>query len=349
MTAPSAWFRRMSRLLASLAVAVLAVATPPAEAEDAAAFYKGQTVRLIVGYGAGGGYDAYARQLAPHLEKRLGATVVVENRTGAGGLLALNQLAAGEPDGLSIMLVNGEGAALAQLLGEEGVRYDLMKLPWLGRVSTEAGVVLLGPRLPYRTLADAAAATERIRWGAGGKTDSLGDRAAVLSHALGLNSKIILGYKGANEAALAAIQGEVDAIVVSAGTAGKFVRDGTMTAAAVMDRERSPLLPDVPTVFEAADLSPEAAWWLDFRAKVGEIGRALITTPGVPDDRVQFLRAVAAAMLADPAVVAEGDGTGRPIEYAAATELRELIRQTLETLDSAKLAEVRSVLLEKYY
>src|SRR3990170_3983388 len=265
MTAPSAWFRRISRLLASLAIAVLAVATPPAEAEDAAAFYKGQTVRLIVGYGAGGGYDAYARQLAPHLEKRLGATVVVENRTGAGGLLALNQLAAGAPDGLSIMLVNGEGAALAQLLGEEGVRYDPMKVPWLGRA------------------------------------------------------------------------------------AGKCVRDGTMTAAAVMDRERSPLLPDVPTVFEAADLSPEAAWWLDFRAKVGEIGRALITTPGVPDDRVQFLRAVAAAMLADPAVVAEGDGTGRPIEYAAATELRELIRQTLETLDSAKLAEVRSVLLEKYY
>lgn len=74
-------------------------------AETAAEFYRGKMVKLVVGYGAGGGYGTYAGMPAPHLEERLGATVVVENRPG-GGIVALNQVAAAKPDGLTIMLIN---------------------------------------------------------------------------------------------------------------------------------------------------------------------------------------------------------------------------------------------------
>ena len=349
MTTPNTWFRRMSRLLVSLPVAFLAVATPRAEAEDAAAFYKGRTVRLVVGYGAGGGYDAYARLLAPHLEKRLGATVVVENLPGAGGILALNQLAAGDADGLSIMLVNGEAATLAQLLGEEGVRYDLTKMIWLGRVTTEQKAVLLSTKSPYRSLAELSSATQTIKWGAGGKIDMLGAGAAFLSEALGLGSKIILGYEGSKEVVLAALRGEVDCIVSSASSAKQYVEAENMIAAVVLDRERSPLLPEVPTVFEAVTLSPEATWWLDFRARVSKVGRAFIAAAGVPEDRIQYLRDAITAVLSDPAVISEGGSTGRPIEPLAAAELRDLVGQTLEALDEAKLAEMRHVILEKYY
>ena len=82
----------------------------------------------MVGFGTGGGFDAYARMIGPPLGKALDATVVVENQPGAGGIIALNRVAASPPDGLTMMIVDGTPAALGQLLGQENVRYDLAKL-----------------------------------------------------------------------------------------------------------------------------------------------------------------------------------------------------------------------------
>jgi len=102
---------------ASLIIAEFLVSAPPrantAEAERA--YFTGKTVRMIVGYGPGGGYDAYARMISPYLGKFLGATILVENQPGAGGLIALNRIYAAPPDGLLMMLVNGTGAAMSQL------------------------------------------------------------------------------------------------------------------------------------------------------------------------------------------------------------------------------------------
>ena len=113
-----------------LVLFMLALAAPvsPVAAQDSEqAFFSGKTVRFVVGYGPGGGYDAYARMLAPYLSKNLGATVIVENRPGAGGLVALNGVSVAPPDGLAMMIVNGTGAAYAQLTDLQGARYDLAK------------------------------------------------------------------------------------------------------------------------------------------------------------------------------------------------------------------------------
>src|SRR4051812_37396165 len=86
-------------------IAALAMSTLTAAAEDSEqAFFSGKTVRLVVGFGPGGGYDLYARMLAPYLAKSLGATVIVENRPGAGGLLALNVVYVSPADGLTMMI-----------------------------------------------------------------------------------------------------------------------------------------------------------------------------------------------------------------------------------------------------
>ena len=94
-------------------------------------------MRVVVGYGPGGGYDTYARFLAPHLEARLGTTVIVENQPGAGGFNALGALLREPGDGLRILMLNGEASVLAQLVDKAGVRFDLRKLGYLGRVSYE--------------------------------------------------------------------------------------------------------------------------------------------------------------------------------------------------------------------
>ena len=129
--------RLTGRLCTSFAVAlvVLSSAAAPTSAQDAAAFYKGKTVKFIVGNAPGGGFDAYARMLAPHLEKQLGATVVVQNQPGAGGLVALNSVYKATGDGLQLMMVNGLGGVLAQLVDDPSVRFDLSKMGVLGIVS----------------------------------------------------------------------------------------------------------------------------------------------------------------------------------------------------------------------
>ena len=253
--------RNLARAIALLAM--VSIVPGWASAETAAEFYAGKVVKLVVGYGPGGGYDSYARLLAPFLEKRLGATVVVENRPGGGGMVAIGQLAASQGDSLTLVLANMEAAALGQLLDNPGIRFDVTELSIVARVAGERKVALLSAESPF-----------------GGKTDGIADGAAIFSEALGLNSEIIIGYKGSKEVALAAIRGEVDGLFISAGTARKLAAKGQLNALAVMDRERSPVLPDVPTIFELADLSPERAWWIDFRAGIGALGRTLVAAPG---------------------------------------------------------------------
>jgi len=115
--------RRIFVLL--LAVFWIVSVSPGRAQETEKAFYAGKTVRMVVGTGVGGGYDVFSRLIAPYLAKTLGTTVVVENQPGAGGLLALNKLYVAPPDGLQISLSQGMMAAVAQLMGDQAVRFDL--------------------------------------------------------------------------------------------------------------------------------------------------------------------------------------------------------------------------------
>lgn len=346
-------FVRARRYFLGVAAATVWAVSPAsgafAQGTDAAEFYQGKVIKLLIGAGPGGGYDAYARLIAPHLERKTGATVVVENRPGGGGLLALNRMVAAKPDGLTLMIVNGPAAALAQLLAKEGVRFDVTDLVWLGRVAYDPRLVMWSAKSPFRTLADGLNAPRRIKWGAGDKADWLAVSAAFASEALGLDSLIITGYKGAKEVALAAIRGEVDGISVSAGTGKKFARGGKMIPVVVLGRERSSLFPDVQTIFEEVSLSEDAAWWIDYQAQALEIGRAIATTPGVPESRAAFLRGAIREILTNPDVIAEAGKIGRGLDYAPPDRVQELVAEMLTSLDEEKLARVKSVVLEKYY
>src|SRR5262245_30782798 len=120
--------RKVGRIAIGILFSLVAMASSAAAQDSEQAFFSGKTVRFVVGFGPGGGYDAYARMLAPYLSKTLGATVIVENRPGAGGLVALNGVYMAPADGLTIMIVNGTGAAYSQLTDQQSARYDLAKL-----------------------------------------------------------------------------------------------------------------------------------------------------------------------------------------------------------------------------
>jgi len=155
--------------LLGAALGVMAAST--ARAADEAAFYQGKQIRFFTMGSPGGGYDTYMRALVPHLEKKLGAKVLPTNEPGAGGLTAVNRTINAPPDGLTIVLVGGETLVTAQLYDSPGVNYDVRKLPWLARLSSEAKVALLGPKSPYNTVADLMKSEKTVTWAGSSKID----------------------------------------------------------------------------------------------------------------------------------------------------------------------------------
>jgi tripartite-type tricarboxylate transporter receptor subunit TctC len=339
---------KKSLLRTLTALFALSALAAPAGAETAAEFYKGKVVKLVVGYSAGGGYDAYARLLAPHLEKRLGAQVVVENRPGGGGTLALNQVAAAEPDGLRIMLIGAAIASFSQIVEAEGVRYKVGRLGFLGRISDEKRILVISDESSIESLDDLLNASRPIRFGGTSRSATIAAGSAFLAEALGFDAQIIVGYKGSKEIALAAIRGEIDGFIPSDASARRYGKEKGLKPFAVMSRERSPLLPDVPTFFELTELSPQQAWWLDYSDSLFGLGRALVTTPDIPADRLEFLQQAVREVLTDPAVIAEAAAAKRPVNYGSPAQAKQMINRLMDELSDEELARVRHVALEKY-
>lgn len=339
---PATWAR-----LTGAAFAALFALHAPALAQNAEAeanYFKGKTVRLTVGYGPGGGYDVYARMIAPHISKHLGATIIVENQPGAGGITALNATSNAPPDGLHMMIVNGAGAALAQLTGAQGVRYDLGKLGHLGTVSASPWMWLVSAESKVKTPQDALNLGKEIMWSATGPMDGLADGAAFTCEALAMKCKVVMGYNGSNQAALAVTKGEMDAIYVSDTSANNYVKSGQNRAVAAIARNRSRFFPDTPTIFEAAKLSPEQAWLIDFRANIEDLGRILVVPPGLPPARIAFLQQAVKKALTDPDVVAEGERTQRYIDFQDAETTRKRTLSVVSDVTPEQKQKVLAVL-----
>src|SRR5436190_6786249 len=179
----------LSLALAVLGAMVMAAMPARAADESAAAFFQGKQVRFYTMGSPGGGYDTYMRALVPHLEKKLGARMLPTNEPGAGGLIAVNRTINAPPDGLTILLVGGETLATAQLYESPGVNYDVRKLTWLARLSSEAKVALLGPKSPYRSVLDLAASETPVTWAGSSKIDGNTDFTALMAYALGMKAK----------------------------------------------------------------------------------------------------------------------------------------------------------------
>lgn len=328
--------------IGALAAAILLLAAAPAQANEAE-YYKGKTVKMIVGFGPGGGYDAYARMIAPHLAKRLGATVVVENQPGAGSLTALNRLFQAPPDGLQMMLVNGTAAALSQIVGVSAVKYDLGGMTHIATVSVAPWVWLVPKGSAIHSIADARKAGE-ILWGAGGPIDGMSDGAQVTCAALALKCRVVLGYKGSNDVALALARNEMASLYVSDTSANNYVRAGDVRPVANMSRKRSRFFPDLPTVFETEKLSAEAEWLLDFHSTVQDLGRIISMPPNIPSARRAFLQEAARLTLTDKELIAEGEKSQRYIDYFDAETTSKNVDKVINQLTTEQRARVRKVM-----
>jgi tripartite-type tricarboxylate transporter receptor subunit TctC len=302
-------------------------------------------VRILVGSPPGGGYDIYARLIAPALGTKLGATVLVENKGGNGGLAALATLAMRPADGLTIMVGSAEAAILSQMLDRPGVTWDVTKLNWLAKMAAAPKLWFVGKDGRYPSIADATKASP-LTWSATGPADDISDVQSVISYVLGLKSKIVTGYLGSGDMSLAVIRNEVDSGLLSADSALPHI--DSIKPLALFGARRWRHLPDVPTLTEAAAVAADKMWIVKLRQDIGEAQRAMVAAPDVPPDRVDYLRGVLTEILTDPAVIDEGEKTNREIEYMSGSDLQKLVSE-LMIAAGPRLPEFHKILLDTYF
>ena len=308
-----------------------------------ASFYAGKTVRMVVGFGPGGGYDTFSRMIAPYLGKVLGATVIVENQPGAGGMTSLNRLFVSQADGLTLSLVEGTGAAFAQLTERQGVRYDLTRFGYLATVGAPPAIWVVAPDSPIKTVSQAIAVRQKWRWAASGVSSSLAIGAAFTCEALRLDCQIVPGYTGTNQASLAVAQKEMDAIFLPESSANNFVQAKQNAPLATMARVRSRFFSDLPTIFEAIELDPEQTWLFDFFDQISSLGRIMVVPPDMPADRLAFLQEAVRKTLNNPQLIAEGEKAGRIIEYMDPDTTYKNVQSVIADVTPEQKARIRDI------
>jgi tripartite-type tricarboxylate transporter receptor subunit TctC len=338
--------RKFTRALAAGAAVAASLRASRVFAGGAAAeFYRGKTVRILVGSPPGGGYDIYARLVAPALAQKLGAEVLVENKAGNGGLAALATLLTRPADGLTIMNGSAEAAILSQMLGRSGVTWDVTRLNWLAKLASAPKLWFVGKTARYASVG-AAREAPRLTWSATGPADDISDVQAIISYVLALHSKIVVGYRGSGDMYLAVASNEVDCSLLSADSALPHI--GSIKPLALFGAKRWRHLPDVPTLREVAPLAADKIWIVDLREQIGDAQRAMVAAPDVPADRVDYLRAAFTAVLTDPAVIEEGARTNREIEYMAGGDLQKLVADLMQAA-GPRLPEFKKVVLKSYF
>ena len=310
---------------------------PEAEAESVLA---GATIEFVVPFNPGGGYDTYARLIAPELESALGATVTVSNVPGAGGLVALNQTWAGRTDGTLIQIVEGASALLAELSGQEEVQFQAAEFDWLSGVLGEPTVVTTSADGDITDIDSMIAAAERdgaLRLTSTGVMNAHSVAGLVLERALGVPVQIIGGFDGTDAAFGAVLRGEAHGLLASIGTGSSFANAGEGNIIVSLSNERPGFAQDVVALGEL-DVDPDAVELIEMQSAIADITRAVVAPPGTDAAAVAELRAAFEQVLTDPAFLQEAADQGRDLEWRSGEEVQSMVVAALGSPPDAYLA-----------
>jgi tripartite-type tricarboxylate transporter receptor subunit TctC len=305
--------------------------------------FQGVDVDFVVPYEPGGGYDAYARALAPYLEECLGATMVVQNEPGAGGLVATNKTANAAADDNRIQIVNTVGLVSAQIAEAEGAQFDLRDLSWIGRVSSPPNVLVVATDSPIKDFQDVVDASTPVKFVAQGPGANDYIAPNIVGQAYGFPFEIITGFAGSAEARTSVVAGDADAHVLPIDSQLSAIEAGDVRPIVTIDEEPDPLLPDTPTIYDTEPPSDEAREIIDNLVALGQTGRALIASPEMADDRVEALREGFQCAVESPELVAEMEEQQRPLNTLDGEETASLVEEVLNSPE-----EFQSLVVESY-
>ena len=325
-----------------------AVAETPA-ADD---FYKGKTIRVIVGGTAGGGFDVYTRAMTRYMGKHIpgNPTLIVENMTGAATRIAAKYIhSAAKPDGLTFGIFNGY-LILSQVLDPKGFDFNMREFEWLGVPIQDNVVCALRKESGIANIDQWFAAKTPVKIGGLGPGNSTSDVPRVVKATLNLPIQLVEGYKGTADVRLAADGGELhggcwawESVRV---TWRKALETGDVFPILQVTSKKQPDLPNVPLALDLAK-SDEARQLIRAGGiQPGAVTRVYVTTPKTPKGRVQILRNGFMQTLKDPDFLAEAKKVQLDVNPLTGDEVKTVV-DDLFKLDPPLVAKLSSILTVK--
>ena len=327
---------RLTNIVGCSLASVAALAfVPPASAQSVEDFYKGRSINLMIGGGAGGGYDVYYRALARHIGKHIpgNPNIIPRNQPAASGLAAAAALYnSTEKDGATIGAFPNN-VPMDPLFGNPGARYDALKLNWIGSIGKLQNVCATWHTSPIKTI-EQAREREVITAAAAAPTNTA-IMPKVLNALLGTKFKPIIGYDPGAGLGLAVERGEAEGICGLSWSTIKasrphWIKDHLLNVLVQLGLDK---LPDLPTVPAALDLvtDPVKKDVLTLILIRQEPGRPVAAPPGVPADRLAALRRAFEQTMKDPDFVAEAEKLQMEIEPLTAAEIDALLARAYAT------------------
>src|SRR5262249_42605617 len=327
-----------------VAVLLAGVLGAEASAQTPEQFYAGKTIDFVIGYPPGGSNDTFGRLLARHLGKHIPGkpAIVPKNQPGAGSFLAVNTIFNVAPKDGTVIGIGAPTIPLDEKLGTQGGRVKTAELNWVGSVDALVNIVFMWKTSPVKSFVDAQKREATLSGTGVGSTVSI--YPTVMNNVFGTKFKLVMGYKGSNEAMLAVERGEVEGHSTS-WTALKiahpdWLRDANVAILVQFALKRHAELPDIPTAVELARNDEERAI-LSAVMNATEVGTAFFTAPGVPADRLAALRRAFDATMKDPQLLAEAQRINVGVSRLAGEELQRLVAEVSE-LPPALLDKVRA-------
>jgi tripartite-type tricarboxylate transporter receptor subunit TctC len=310
-------------------VALLCVASGAlAQAPDG--IYKGKQVKVVISSGAGGGYDAYARVLAHHLDRYLpGApAVVTQNMPGAAGMLATNWTYNVAPKDGTVLLATYNALIPEPLFGNPSVQFDPQKFEWVGSIGKQQNVCVVWHTSAIQSIE--AAKQRQVTVASTGATGYSATMPVILNALLGTRFKVVIGY-ATTEARLAVERGEAEGICgLSWSTLMASNPDWILNKRirALLQTGSKPRadLPDVPLLVDAVK-TPEDRKVVELISFAEELGRPFVMPPGTPKPMVLAMRRAFDAVMKDPAFLDEAKKVMLEVDPVTGEEMEEIIRR----------------------
>jgi len=329
---------KLLKLFAAAAGAVLtAIAVAPARAQSVTDFYKGNTVTIIIGSSAGGGFDLYGRLIGRHMSKHLPGSpnVVASNMPGAGSIRLAQHIYNVAPRDGTIIGAIFSGSIMEHLIGtrEKKLEYDPAKFTYIGSANSEAYACVTRKDAKAQSFTDAL--NMEVILGASADGGSTSDFPNVLRNVLGAKFKIVSGYPGTNEISLAIESGEVQG---ACGYAWSIVQE-------VPSPHPGMTKMGVPTAQQLAKTDEQRAILNLFYSQL-KFGRPYVTAPAVPEDRVAALRKAFVDTLNDPELLKETDKFQIEVDILEGAAMQKLIADLYST-PADIVAKTRAALFSK--
>ena len=319
------------------------------EREAADAFYRGNTVSILVGSGAGGGFDTTARLVSRHIGRHIPGTptIIVVNMPGGGGLVAANHVFNAAPkDGTTIGLFH-EAQVMNQLTDGEGVQFDLRTFNWLGSSYDDPNVCIVRSDAPVTTFKELIGRAEPIAVGGTGPGSNTYDAPRVLAAATGANIRAVAGYPTTNDVRLGVERGEIQGMclgwesVQSAST--QWLEDDYVHVVVQNGTAPHRDLPNVPLAVDFAK-DDESRFLLRLVDAPGAMAKPFTLPPGVDESLVRVMRYALSATYHDPAFLAEAETMRLEFQPKTADEIQRILSELLTTPPSIA-AKYRQIIL----